>query len=372
MSGALRVLQVNSIFQGGGVDSQTLELCHALAGENVEVTLAVPENARLRAAARAIPGLKLVTLTGGKLGAGLRLARLIRKRRIDLVHAHHGRDYWVAALAARLGGIGSRCLLSRHLMTPLSSASARYLPKLAHFAAASQAVLRGLHTQCPGYEKRLHLLYGGIDCERFSPAAVAPAGAKLRAQLGWDADHIVFAAIGWAQLPEGKGQLLFLDAAARLRERLPKARFLIAGDGSLMPALRARVQHADLAERVAFIPFQEDIAPVYGTLDVLVHPALGSEALGLVLWEALSCGKPVIASRLDGIPEAFVENEHGMMIPPRDVAALTEAMGRLGGDAALRARLGQAGRAHVCAQFDRRHYARRARALYGHILEAAA
>lgn len=372
MSEPLRVLQVNSIFQGGGVDSQTLELCRALPEENVEVTLAVPENARLAAQARAIPGLKLVALSGGKLGAGLALARLIRRQRIDLVHAHHGRDYWVAALAARLGGIGDRCLLSRHLMTALSRSSARYLPKLAHLAAASQAVLRVLRAQCPGNEKRLHLLYGGIDGERFSPAAVAQPGAKLRTRLGWDANHVVFAVIGWAQVPEGKGQLLFLDAAARLRERLPNARFLIAGDGSLMPALRARAQQADLAGRVAFIPFQDDIAPVYGALDVLVHPALGSEALGLVLWEALACGKPVIASRLDGIPEAFVENQHGLLTPPRDVVALAEAMWRLGADTALRARLGQAGREHVRARFDRRHYAQRARALYRHILEAAA
>jgi glycosyltransferase involved in cell wall biosynthesis len=372
MSGPLRVLQINSVFQGGGVDSQTLELCRGLPAENADVWLAVPAGRRLESQARAIETLKVVALDGGKLTWTLHLARLIRHQRIDLIHAHHGRDYWVAALAARLGGIAGRCLLSRHLMTPLSATSARHLPRLAHFAAASQAALRVLQARCRAAATRLHLLYGGIDVQRFQPAAVAQPGARLRAQLGWGPEHLVFAVVGWAQLPEGKGQMVFLEAAAALRALLPQARFLIVGEGTLLPALRVRAARGDLAGGVAFLPFVEDVAAVYGALDVLVHPALGSEALGLVLWEALACGKPVIASRLDGIPEAFVEGEQGLLVPPGEARALTAAMRVLGEDPQRRARMGEAGRAHVCARFDRPHFARRARALYERLLEAAA
>jgi glycosyltransferase involved in cell wall biosynthesis len=215
-----------------------------------------------------------------------------------------------------------------------------------------------------GPRSHLHLLYGGIDTRHFSPAADDGA---LRRSLGWSTQHLVFAVVGYMNPPQGKGQLEFLEAAARLREMLPQARFLMVGNGELRDTVRRRAEALGLGDRVALLPHQDDILTVYRAIDVLVHPAVGSEALGMVLWEALACGKPVIASRLDGIPEAFEENRHGLLVPPREVAPLAQAMLKLGSDAGLRAQFGAAGRAHVEAHFDRRHYAERAHALYSKI-----
>jgi len=89
-----------------------------------------------------------------------------------------------------------------------------------------------------------------------------------------------------------------------------------------------------------------------------------AEALNKEMWEAMACGKPAIASRLDGISEAFVEGEHGLLVPPGDAPALADAMRTLLGDAALRQRLGAAGRERVCQNFSRARLAREVRELY--------
>jgi glycosyltransferase involved in cell wall biosynthesis len=128
--------------------------------------------------------------------------------------------------------------------------------------------------------------------------------------------------------------------------------------------LQERIGALGLSSVTRMIAFTDDIAPVMNALDVVVHPAVGTEALGLIIWEALASAKPVIASRLDGIPEAFVEGEHGLLVPPADVPALTEAMWALLQRPELRLRFGSAGREHVCRHFSRALHAARMMELY--------
>ena len=138
------------------------------------------------------------------------------------------------------------------------------------------------------------------------------------------------------------------------------------------PLLRERIRSLDLAGTALMLPFTDDIPTVMNALDVLVHPALGTEALGLVLWEAMAGGKPVIASRLHGIPEAFIENEHGLLVPPADASALAEAMRQLAASQDLRTRFGRAGRYHVENNFSRAILAKNTQALYAAILQGPA
>jgi len=128
--------------------------------------------------------------------------------------------------------------------------------------------------------------------------------------------------------------------------------------------LRERIAGFGLAGVAAIVPFTDDIPTVMNALDVLVHPALGTEALGLVLLEAMAAAKPVIATRLDGIPEAMIDSKHGLLVPPGDVPALATAMKHLLVNRELRFRFGAAGRAHVLENFSRHRHAERVRDLY--------
>jgi glycosyltransferase involved in cell wall biosynthesis len=94
-------------------------------------------------------------------------------------------------------------------------------------------------------------------------------------------------------------------------------------------SLRRRIAELVLEGVATRAPFTHVVSAVMSALDVLVHPALGTDAAPLVVWEALASGRPVIASRLDGIPEAFEEGRHGLLVPPGDIAALAAAMERM-------------------------------------------
>jgi glycosyltransferase involved in cell wall biosynthesis len=288
---------------------------------------------------------------------------LIRQQRVQVIHAHQGRDYWPAILAARLAGCGTHVFVTRHLMTRPRAFSRWFLLRMADVVAVSRAAEGVLQRELRGPKRRLHQVYGGVDTTQFYPERT-PTGRSFRENHGWSEEAVVFAVVGAYNLPRGKGQLEFLEAAARLRLDFPHARFALVGAGNMAEVLRQRMAELNLNRVAAMISFADDISLVMNALDVLVHPALGTEALGLVLLEALASSKPVIASRLDGIPEAFHEGEHGLLVPPLDVSALAAAMRTLLVNPELCKQFGRAGRTHVCQNFSRPHFAVRMQRLY--------
>ncbi len=359
----MRIIQVNSIFNGGGVDTQTLELCAGLVEQGHEVMLAIRQGARWTARATAVPGLRIEYVEGSKVAWGLRLRRLSEQFGAQILHAHHGRDFWVTGVAARLANNRPEVALTRHLMTPLSATSARFLLRLGHVTAVSKAVFDDLAAQLHGDPRRLHLIYAGIDTARFKPDK--KARSQMRQAFGWDESHVVFAVIGGAGLPDGKGQREFVEAGARLVRENPAVRLLIVGEGSLIPVLEQRIAKLGLGDAIRMVGFVEDVERIDAMIDVLVHPAVGTEALGLVIWEAMAAAKPVIASRLGGIPETFVEPDHGRLVPPRSVEDLYSAMKLFAGDRALRERAGTAARAFIVDnQYTRLGQAQRFAAFY--------
>jgi hypothetical protein len=137
----LRILQVNSQFGGGGIDTQSFELAAGLRELGDDVTVAVRQESRWEGRARAL-GLRIETFSRSalRLPMVLTLARLMRRSRIEIVHAHHGRDYWPVVLAARLAGVGTHVVLTRHLMTLPSAPSRLLLLRHADMIAVSGAV----------------------------------------------------------------------------------------------------------------------------------------------------------------------------------------------------------------------------------------
>lgn len=357
----MRIIQVNSHFHGGGVDTQTLELSAGLLEQGHEVLLAINQGARWGQRAEALQGLRLEYIDAAKLGWGLRLRKLARQFKAQALHAHHGRDYWTTGLAGKLSG--TPVVLTRHLMTPLSKTSARFLLRLGHVTAVSQAVQANLRRELSGDLGRLHLIYSGIDLRHFKPDA--GLRAKGRQALGWDESQVVFAVVGGAGLPDGKGQREFVEAGARLIRERPEVRLLIVGEGSLIPVLQQRIAELGLKDQILCVGFTDDVERIAAMIDVLVHPAVGTEALGLVIWEAMGAGRPVIASHLGGIPETFVDPDHGRLVQPRSVDELYAAMKLFAADRALCERCGAAARQYLIDHdYTRAGQARRFAELY--------
>jgi glycosyltransferase involved in cell wall biosynthesis len=160
-----------------------------------------------------------------------------------------------------------------------------------------------------------------------------------------------------------KGQDVFLEAAGRLTPSLANRplRFYIVGGplyqtrGSQWSADELRARGASLRERGAlgFVPFQEDQAPIYRALDIVVHASTQPEPFGRTIVEAMACGRAVIATRAGGAAELFTHDHDAIGVPPRDPDGLAAALSELAGDPSRRMRLGAAARAAAVERFRR-------------------
>ena len=333
-----RVIMLNSRLRGGGTDTQSLALAQGLIEQGWEVETAGPETAPLSAsvpALRPIPKFRPLQI--------LSLASLLRRSRARIVHAHHGDDYWTALLASRLVQPRPLVVFSRHLAkSPRSPLSRKHLFAQAdtviavssfvaqvlregHRDPASPVAERHHRPPCRIDPRRLHVIHTGIDTKIFRPRNRAFTDS-VRRVLGLARGDTVFGVVGGFDLPVGKGQRVFVRAARDVVRRLPKSKFLLAGIGTLAPTLQEDVRHYGLEDRVLFIGHQPDPVALHHALDILVHPQIATEAFPSVVLEAHACGRPVIASRLDGIPEAWAIGRLGHLVPAGDAAELAATM----------------------------------------------
>ena len=336
------VAHLNSLLRGGGTDDQCVKLAHGLRALGHEVWLAGPDGREFANVARKLGVPFHATPPEGplKLRFILSAARLIRRERIQIVHGHHGRDLWPTVLAARLSGRRPLIVLTRHLAkSPGSWVSRRFLlGQCDALIAVSEFVAKVLREgayepNSPEPERRarppmtgdyskIHVIHGGIDTDRFQPMDAA----RQRQEWGLAPEQIAFGVVGGYDLPRGKGQREFLKAAARISAQMPNARFLLIGRGNMATILREDIERLGLEGKAWLTPYSQDMAAAMNALDCLVHPQVGTEAFPGVVLEAFACGKPVIASALDGIPEALALGGCGKLVPPEDVEALATAM----------------------------------------------
>jgi glycosyltransferase involved in cell wall biosynthesis len=132
--------------------------------------------------------------------------------------------------------------------------------------------------------------------------------------------------VGGYVLPFGKGQREFLQAAAQIHVRIPNARFLIIGRGDMTETLNQDIQRLGLSGKAWLTPYCHDMPAAMNALDCVVHSQIGTEAMPGVVCEAQACGRPVIASDLDGIPEALGIAGVGRLVRPGSVEALARAL----------------------------------------------
>lgn len=170
----------------------------------------------------------------------------------------------------------------------------------------------------------------------------------FRKNIGAEVDDVVITLAG--RINRWKGQELLLSAASELkrRGRSDFLRFAIVGGAApgleaLPDQLKAQAASGGFADKCCFIPFIDDIWPVWFSTDIAVVPSTEPEPFGMVAIEAMAAGVPVIAAKHGGLMDILVNEETGIFFTPRDVLALADAIDRLSADAGLRKRLGSAG-----------------------------
>ncbi len=268
-------------------------------------------------------------------GAFLALWRLFAGRRFDLVHVHGTRAVRLASVAARLAGLPLVRTFDGEVEAP------RLARLCVHTAIASTP------------EARARLEEGGFAPERIRsiPAALDPARLDLgaerelaRAAERAGQDDVVVLVLSSLEADRGHGVLL--RALARLAEAGIRPRLWIAGDGPAIVEIDRERRELGLAREASFLGRRADVASLLDASDVVVDPGLSARpAIGVL--EAMSRGRPVIATEIGGPAHSVVDGKTGLLVRPGDFVALAEALRRLVVDPALRERLGSAGKERV-------------------------
>jgi glycosyltransferase involved in cell wall biosynthesis len=187
----------------------------------------------------------------------------------------------------------------------------------------------------------------GLELDRFVNAE--RSRGQLRAELGIPADVPLVGIV--ARLVPIKAHEVFLRAAAILAAREAGARFLIVGDGERRAELEALSTNLGLGRSVEFLGWRPDLDRVYADLDLVVLCSR-NEGLPVALIEAQAAGRPVVATRVGGVPDLVVSGDTGLLVPPDDPDALARAIQSLLDDVEMRDRLGKAGRRRVVPAYN--------------------
>ena len=170
-----------------------------------------------------------------------------------------------------------------------------------------------------GKSGKIELIYPPMN-----PVVLSAANPGQRTHRPLSAPQAPVLGIAGRLSPE-KGHRYLLAALAEILTFAPEARLLIVGSGPLEAALKSHVQALHLTERVEFRGYQRDVFAEFARMDVLCAPSL-SEGSPIVILEAMLAGLPVIASQVGGIPEVVVDGRTGILVPPYDASALTQAL----------------------------------------------
>lgn len=299
---------------------------------------------------RAAAGLDLIPLaprTEMDLTAAWRLARVIRRLGPDVVHAHDPHGVAMAALALSMSTTAPvpPLLASRRVDFHLkgNSLSRWKNRQVACFIAASEAIRQMLIGDGVPAERTV-TVHEGIDVER----VVAIPAVNVHEAL-WLPHHAPLVGNVAALVPH-KGQRYLIDATHRLMRAIPDARVVIFGEGELRDHLEHLVHEHHLEKHVLLPGFRTDILGCIKGLDLFVMSSV-TEGLGTSLLDAMACARPIIATQTGGIPEVVEDGVTGLLVPPRDAAALAGAMEALLTDEPRREQLAAAGFERVRQRF---------------------
>jgi glycosyltransferase involved in cell wall biosynthesis len=303
-----------------------------------------------------LPALGREIRGGPDLVALVQLTRLVRRLRPDLVHTHTAKAGTLGRLAALLARVPVIVhtyhghVFHGYFSAPRTRAFLaieRWLARRTdRLLTVSETVRAELLALGVGDPDRLTVVPLGLDLEGFLGCEALRGG--FRAELGVAADVPLVGIV--ARLAPIKAHEVFLQAAAAVARELPTARFLVIGDGERRRELEALAVRLGLGPQVRFLGWRADLPRIYADLDVVVLTSR-NEGSPVSLIEAMAAARPVVATRVGGVPDLVDDGVTGLLVPSGDTRALAAGLSGLLGDPARRCLMGAAGRKRVAGGF---------------------
>lgn len=300
------------------------------------------------------------------------LTRLFRDRHYDIVHTHTSKAGFVGRLAAVRAGVpvivhtphgnifqGYFNPVTTRVFIAMERYAARRTDRIVELTPGGVDEHLAMRI---GRREQFAVVFSGIDVAPFESAM--ERRAQTRRALGYDDATFLVGAAG--RLEPIKGFAYFVEAARRVCERCPNARFVLAGQGSLEAELRERA--APLGGRFRLLGAREDVPDLMAALDLFVLTSL-NEGMGRVLLEAGAAGVASVATRVGGVPDIIEDTRTGLLVPPRDAAATADAVCAMAGDDARRRAMGQAARHRVVPEYSLERMQQKIETLYEALIE---
>jgi glycosyltransferase involved in cell wall biosynthesis len=354
---SLRVLHLAANRWWTGSADPIIRLVGGLRTRGHHVLLGVTPGDRFEAKAREA-GLPLVQ--GLHLRARLapiemardarQLRALVADEGIDVIHAHHSHDHWLALLIRARRPHGPPAVLVRTFHNVRSVKRSALAGPLYRRTAAVFAVSRQIEVRCrevglPG--DRVHWVPGAADLPRFGEAG---DGQAIRKEFDLGVAPVV---VSVARFAANRGHEQLLIGFGQLLERLPEARLLLVGKGERRERLEQLVAELGLGQRVIFTGYRDrDLPQVLAAADCFALMAAGSDESCRAALEAMAAGRPVVARAVGALPETVVDGETGLLVGDESPGTVAVALSTLLGDPARARAMGERGRRRAMQDFS--------------------
>jgi glycosyltransferase involved in cell wall biosynthesis len=336
----MNVLFLNSCRTWGGGEVSLMQVVESLGSKGHNATVACRRGSALHERLQDSPVDFVPVRFGGDVDpfTFMGLARLIVRKRIDVVCAHTEKELRIGGIASVIAGVP--VIVSREVDLPVKNSFVNrlFFGKIASAVIANSfATKNTLLISAPWLRpERIHVVWKGVDILRFR----LPASPRLREEFHVGKEECLIGFVG--RLDEQKGLMTLLESMAILAGRRARAKLVIAGEGNLRPAAEAFLKSRDLGGTVFLAGFRQDIPEFLRGIDFLVMPS-NWEGFGYSAVEAMAAEKAVVATHVSSLPEIVEDGRTGLLVPPRAPILLAGAMIALVEDPALRIAMGKAG-----------------------------
>lgn len=277
---------------------------------------------------------------------------LLKKEGFDIVHAHHAFTPTSLLSIVVAKKLGTPTVLTNHTISFASNAGyfwtpmsfvlfpfRRYIGKADKVIAVSRAAANFIgHFVKP---EKIVIIPNGVDVRHFDPIN---CGVPISNNVAAIESGPIILYVG--RLAHRKGVHVLLKAMPSVLKVFPRAQLLIAGNGYMRGLINLLIKRLKLKSHVKLLGFvsEEDLPKLYNASNVFVLPSLYGESFGVVLLEAMASGKPVVASRVGGIPEIIENNVTGILVESGSKGSLADAILKILSDQDLAELLGNNGR----------------------------
>lgn len=290
-----------------------------------------------------------------------KLIKIIKEKKIDLVHSQGARADFFTRIAAGLIKVPIvvstiAAPVEEYNVNPMKKAIYVILDRFSEgfvdkFIVVAEHVGRKLIQIHKIPSHKVVKIHNGVDIKKYNYNSQIAVLVRKRLNIG--PEVLLVGAIG--RLTWEKGLLYFIEAAKRIRDSeqqiADKVKYLIVGEGKLEKSLRLKVKRLKLEEKVIFAGFRKDVREILGAIDILVLSSL-REGFPLITLEAMAMGKPIVATNIEGVNESIVDGVTGILVLPKDPEDLAKAIVSLLKDKDSAQRMGMAGRRFVEEKFN--------------------